>query len=319
MFVIMAFLLTSVWSEWVDDVRLWKWTGVFRGLEGVTLSLRLAWSWGAAEIKRWLTLNTAARRRTNIVQSYKSIKSPFKICFFNHNFILFSSKEHQPFCQAETLPLFGVPGGSLFTFILRGVLASAGCSWVGDWSLSWGEGEGSCGDGDCNWGRDCDMGDWSWGAGDWSWAGGWGTGDWSWGPPPGVGESSLPCLAPGGPLRHGSSWVRGSMSTGPPDIWDRNQEKKNINSGTEMWWKALKAQKGKRKSGGRRNGENQETWKQTKRSKASEFQRAQLVAQPAAETKSKNINTERYLQQLSGHCYCKNNSEQRKIPKLNSK
>lgn len=59
--------------------------------------------------------------------------------------------------------------------------------------------------------------------------------------------------------------------------------------------------------------------KTEKRSKASEFQRAQLVAQPAAETKSKNINTERDLQQLTGHCYCKNNSEQRKIPMLQSK
>lgn len=145
-------------------------------------------------------------------------KSHLKYNNSYNNLILSSCKEHRPLCQADTLPRFGVPGGSLFTFTLRVLLASAGCSWVGDWSLSWGEGEGSCGDGDCNWGRDCEMGDWSWGAGDWSWAGGWGTGDWSWGPPPGVDESSLPCLAPVGPLRHGSSWVRGSMSTGPPDI-----------------------------------------------------------------------------------------------------
>lgn len=192
-----------------------------------------------------------------------------------------------PFCQTETLPLFGVPGGSLFTFTLRGVLASAGCSWVGDWSLSWGEGEGSCGDGDCNWGRDCEMGDWSWGAGDFSWAEGWGTGDWSWGPPPGVDESSLLSLAPVGPLRHGSSWVRGSMSTGPPDIWDKTQEK-NINYGTEIDEEVMEEQMVKRVqrlksewNGGRRNGEHQETRRPTQRSKGREIQRPQLVAQSA--------------------------------------
>lgn len=37
-------------------------------------------------------------------------------------------------------------------------------------------------------------------------------------------------------------------------------------------------------NGGRRNGENLETWGQTKRSKVSMFQRPQLVAPPAAQT-----------------------------------
>lgn len=38
--------------------------------------------------------------------------------------------------SAEAVPLLGVPGGSLFTVALRGVLASLGWSWVGDCSLS---------------------------------------------------------------------------------------------------------------------------------------------------------------------------------------
>lgn len=37
-------------------------------------------------------------------------------------------------------------------------------------------------------------------------------------------------------------------------------------------------------NGGRRNGENLETWGRTKRSKVSKFQRPQLVALPAAQT-----------------------------------
>lgn len=132
--------------------------------------------------------------------------------------------------RAETVPLLGVPGGSLFTFTLRGVLASPGWSWVGDCSLSWGEGEWSWGDGDCNCGRDWgwDRGDWSWGTGDWSVAGGWGPGDWSWGPPPGFGVSSLPCLAPAGPLKPGSIWERGSISTDTLEIYRQETNEKEM-------------------------------------------------------------------------------------------
>lgn len=148
--------------------------------------------------------------------------------------------------HVETVPLLGVPGGSLFTLTLRGLLVSPSWSWVGDCSLSWGDGEWSWGDGDCKWGRDWgwDRGDWSWGIGDWSWTGGWdwGFGEWSWGPPPGVVESSPPCLAPLVPLRPGISWVRGSMSTGPPETWEWETE-----SEAETNWNEDDMEKGKMK------------------------------------------------------------------------
>lgn len=111
-------------------------------------------------------------------------------------------------------------GGSLFTLTLRGVLTSAGCSWVGDCSLSWGVGEWRWGEGDCICERD---------RGDWSWAlAVWGPGDWSRGPPAGFADSSLPCLAPHGPLRPGSSWARASPSPAPPDIWGVGSEKAEV-------------------------------------------------------------------------------------------
>lgn len=54
-----------------------------------------------------------------------------------------------------------------------------------------------------------------------------------------------------------------------------------------------------------------------KRSKASELQRLQLVAEPTAETKSKKINIQHDLQRLSGNCQCRSEAQWRKIPALN--
>lgn len=185
--------------------------------------------------------------------------------------------------RAETVPLLGVPGGSLFTFTLRGVLASPGWSWVGDCSLSWGEGEWSWGDGDCNCGRDWgwDRGDWSWGTGDWSVAGGWGPGDWSWGPPPGFGVSSLPCLAPAGPLKPGSIWERGSISTDTLEIYRQETNEK------EMQIKGVK------------NKVLKDNWGKRGKWALGKLQRLQLVAEPTVETKSKKINMQLGLQRLS--------------------
>lgn len=54
-----------------------------------------------------------------------------------------------------------------------------------------------------------------------------------------------------------------------------------------------------------------------KRSKASELQRLQLVAEPTAETKSKKINIQHDLQRLSGNCQCRSEAQWRKISTLN--
>lgn len=59
-----------------------------------------------------------------------------------------------------------------------------------------------------------------------------------------------------------------------------------------------------------------ERWARDKRSKASELQRLQLVAEPTVETKSKKINLLHDLQQLSGCYHCRTNTLSRKIPKL---
>lgn len=91
-----------------------------------------------------------------------------------------------------------------------------GCSWVGDCSLSLGDGEWSCGDGDCK--RGCDSGDCSGGPGDWSCPGVWGAGEWSWGPAAGAAASSAPCLATLWPLGVGGSWAVASVSEAPLDI-----------------------------------------------------------------------------------------------------
>lgn len=59
-----------------------------------------------------------------------------------------------------------------------------------------------------------------------------------------------------------------------------------------------------------------ERWARDKRSKASELQRVQLVAEPTVETKSKKINLLRDLQQLSGCYHCRTNTLSRKNPNL---
>lgn len=54
-----------------------------------------------------------------------------------------------------------------------------------------------------------------------------------------------------------------------------------------------------------------------KRSKARELQRLQLVAKPTVETKSKKINIQLDLQQLSDNCQRQSKAQWRRIPTPN--
>ena len=67
-----AVLRTSARTERVDNFGLRKGAAVFGSLEGVSLSLglRLAWSGGAAEVKRRLTLEAAAGGWSTIAEPW---------------------------------------------------------------------------------------------------------------------------------------------------------------------------------------------------------------------------------------------------------
>lgn len=68
------------------------------------------------------------------------------------------------------------------------------------------------------------------------------------------------------------------------------------------WWKRRRREEGGQRISDREMGRD-------KRSKASELQRLQLVAEPTVETKSKRINIQHDLQRLSGHCQCRSKAQ----------